>query len=144
MYLDNFKVIKKKTFFLENPALSNIITHGGCFLLLMLLNCANSVLVRGVYIDAEEEGGQCVVFPCYYLRLFFQKERVKKRQKRLESISVERGDGEGPGIQPLISKTGAAPVIVKTTTTSANHIVVHLPVENNEIPPSDDKPHKDT
>lgn len=51
-------------------------------MLLILLNCSNSVLVRGVYIDAEEPAGQCVIFPVYYIRLFFQKERTKK-QKRL-------------------------------------------------------------
>jgi hypothetical protein len=55
-----------------SPEASYWITHAGCLLLLMLINCSNSVLVRGVYIDAEEEGGKCVVFPCYYLRLFFQ------------------------------------------------------------------------
>lgn len=56
----------------NNPELSRWITHVGCFLLLVLLNCSNTILVRGVYIDAEEEGGQCVVFPCHYLRLFFK------------------------------------------------------------------------
>lgn len=46
-----------------------------------MLNCSNSVLVRGVYIDAEEPGGQCVIFPVYYIRLFFQKERTKKLRR---------------------------------------------------------------
>jgi hypothetical protein len=55
-----------------NPEASYWITHAGCLLVLVLINCSNSILVRGVYIDAEEEGGKCVVFPCYYLRLFFQ------------------------------------------------------------------------
>lgn len=48
------------------------------------------MLVRGVYIDAEEPGGQCVIFPVYYIRLFFQKERTKK-QKRL-SEKLEKVD----------------------------------------------------
>jgi hypothetical protein len=56
----------------EDPKLSCWITHLGCFLFLVLLNCSNSVLVRGVYIDAEEEAGKCVVFPCHYLRLFYK------------------------------------------------------------------------
>lgn len=47
-------------------------------ILLIMLNCSNTVLVRGVYTDAEEPGGQCVIFPIYYVRLFFQKERSKK------------------------------------------------------------------
>lgn len=102
----------------------------------MLLNCANSVLVRGVYIDAEEEGGQCVVFPCYYLRLYFQKERVKKRKKHLESLSAG-GDMEAPGAQPLLVKQGAIPTIVKGNT--ANHVVVHSKDEvSGEKPPHED------
>jgi hypothetical protein len=44
------------------------------------------VLVRGVYIDAEEEAGECVVFPVYYIRLFFQKERTKKERKMQEKM----------------------------------------------------------
>lgn len=70
----------------ENVLMSNWITHGVSLLLLILLNCSNSVLVRGVYIDAEEPAGQCVVFPVYYIRLFFQKERTKKQRKLLESL----------------------------------------------------------
>ena len=66
----------------ENKLLSDWITHVVSLVLLILLNCSNSVLVRGVYIDAEEPAGQCVIFPVYYIRLFFQKERTKK-QKRL-------------------------------------------------------------
>lgn len=54
------------------PELSCWITHLGCFAFLVLLNCSNSVLVRGVDIDASEEGGKCAVFPCHYLRLFFK------------------------------------------------------------------------
>jgi len=42
------------------------------FLLLVLINCSNTLLVRGVYIDGEEPGGKCVDFPTYYLRMFFQ------------------------------------------------------------------------
>lgn len=70
--------------------MSDWITHGVSLLLLILLNCSNSVLVRGVYIDAEEPAGQCVVFPVYYIRLFFQKERTKKQKRLLESL--ERQD----------------------------------------------------
>lgn len=107
----------------------------------MLLNCANSVLVRGVYIDAEEEGGQCVVFPCYYLRLYFQKERVKKRKKHLENLSVG-GDVEAPGAQPLLAKQGVVPTIVKGNPppATANHVVVHSKDEAAAEKP----PHEDT
>ncbi|XP_023955122.2 uncharacterized protein LOC112058487 isoform X1 [Bicyclus anynana] len=70
-------------FFPETPKLSNWFSHVISLVLLILLNCSNSVLVRGVYIDAEEPAGDCVEFPCHYLRLFFQKERTKKRRKNL-------------------------------------------------------------
>ena len=56
----------------DNQEMSCWITHVGCFVFLVLLNCSNSILVRGVYIDAEEDDGKCVVFPCPYLRLFFK------------------------------------------------------------------------
>lgn len=71
---------------LENRFLSDWLTHGVSILLLVLLNCSNSVLVRGVYIDAEEPAGQCVVFPVYYIRLFFQKERTKKQNRLIEAL----------------------------------------------------------
>uniref|UniRef100_A0A182MCL9 Fuseless n=1 Tax=Anopheles culicifacies TaxID=139723 RepID=A0A182MCL9_9DIPT len=84
------------TYFLPNePLLSNWITHGAALLLLILLNCSNSVLVRGVYIDAEEPAGQCVVFPVYYIRLFFQKERKKKQRRLFDAL--ERADLNSTG-----------------------------------------------
>lgn len=55
-----------------------------------MLNCSNSVLVRGIYVDAEEPGGQCVVFPIFYVRLFFQKERLKKQQKLRDAEKGEQ------------------------------------------------------
>lgn len=55
-----------------------------------MLNCSNSVLVRGVYIDAEEPAGQCVVFPIYYIRLFFQRERIKKQRRMHDTL--EKGE----------------------------------------------------
>ncbi|XP_063822761.1 uncharacterized protein LOC135072683 [Ostrinia nubilalis] len=77
-------------FFPETPKLSNWCSHIASLVLLMLLNCSNSVLVRGVYIDAEEPAGECVVFPCHYLRLFFHKERTKKRHKRALATAATR------------------------------------------------------
>ncbi|KAK7790557.1 hypothetical protein R5R35_013073 [Gryllus longicercus] len=62
-------------FLVEQPLLSFWVTHVVCLLLLMLLNCSNSILVRGVYIDAEEDGGKCVDFPTHYLRLFVKERR---------------------------------------------------------------------
>ncbi|XP_014472938.1 PREDICTED: uncharacterized protein LOC106743524 isoform X2 [Dinoponera quadriceps] len=74
----------------DNPELSCWITHIGCFVFLVLLNCSNSILVRGVYIDAEEEEGKCVVFPCHYLRLFFKIEREKKEARRQKLLVASR------------------------------------------------------
>lgn len=70
--------------------MGDLLSHSISFLLLALLNCSNSVLVRGVYIDAEEPAGQCVIFPIYYIRLFFQKERTKKQKRLLDAL--EKGD----------------------------------------------------
>ncbi|XP_020300417.1 uncharacterized protein LOC109864029 [Pseudomyrmex gracilis] len=78
----------------DNLELSCWITHIGCFVLLVLLNCGNTILVRGVYIDAEEEQGKCVVFPCHYLRLFFKIEREKK-QARQQKLLVASQDFDG-------------------------------------------------
>lgn len=76
--------------FSDDKLLGDLLTHGVSFILLALLNCSNSVLVRGVYIDAEEPAGQCVVFPVYYIRLFFQKERTKKQKRLMDAL--EKGD----------------------------------------------------
>lgn len=70
--------------FLDNLELSCWITHCVSLILLILLGCSNSLLVRGVFIDAEEPAGKCVVFPCYYLRLIFQREREKKEARKLQ------------------------------------------------------------
>lgn len=48
--------------------------------------------MRGVYIDAEEPNGQCVVFPIYYIRLFFEKERSKKHQRKHLEATLEKGE----------------------------------------------------
>lgn len=77
-----------------------------------LLNCSNSLLVRGVFIDAEEPAGQCVIFPVYYVRLFFQKERTKKRQRMLES-ALEKGDLQKELLLEKCEKP--APQIVKSS-----------------------------
>ncbi|EFN66867.1 hypothetical protein EAG_04771 [Camponotus floridanus] len=77
----------------DNPELSCWITHIGSFVFLVLLNCSNTILVRGVYIDAEEEAGKCVVFPCHYLRLFFKIEREKKQARQQNLLASQHFDG---------------------------------------------------
>jgi hypothetical protein len=73
------KFMKKKLTYLclpmlfaETPLVSFWVTHWVCLILLMILCCGNSLLVRGVYIDGEEEGGQCVVFQVNYLRYHYK------------------------------------------------------------------------
>lgn len=62
----------------DNLELSGWITAWVSLIVLFLCRCSNSLLVRGVYIDAEEPGGDCAVFPCYYLRIIFLKKKLKK------------------------------------------------------------------
>lgn len=94
--------------------MSDLISHIGSFIILALLNCSNTVLVRGVYIDAEEPEGQCVIFPIYYIRLFFQKERTRKRKRMLENL--EKGEHNVFLLEKNSSTTGAT--IVKNSTKS--------------------------
>lgn len=108
----SFKIFKKFLVFLtlrknisnicsivvaDNPELSCWITHWVCLGLLILLGCSNSLLVRGVYIDAEEPSGKCVVFPCYYLRVLFQEERIKKTNPKVQLEGVNSSKPETDG-----------------------------------------------
>ncbi|TMW54886.1 hypothetical protein DOY81_000119 [Sarcophaga bullata] len=63
----------------DNRILSYWLTHLIPFLILAALKCSNSILVRGVYIDADEPGGECVDIPINYVKLHFERERNKKR-----------------------------------------------------------------
>lgn len=58
--------------FAEHSLLNCVILHFLSFFILVIFNSSNTLLVRGVYIDAEENGEDCVEFPCYYFRLRFQ------------------------------------------------------------------------
>ncbi|ALC38284.1 fusl, partial [Drosophila busckii] len=62
----------------DDRILSFWITHIIPFLLLAALKCSNSILVRGVFIDAEGTGAECVLLPMNYVRLHFLRERRKK------------------------------------------------------------------
>ncbi|KAF6207527.1 hypothetical protein GE061_015973 [Apolygus lucorum] len=96
-------------FFLPNlPLLSFFITHSLCFLLLVLINSSNSILVRGVYFDCQEDGEQCVDFPCYYIRLFFQ----ERRKKKLLRASEQRRMSHRPSETDTLMTVKRAPEIV--------------------------------
>lgn len=105
----------------DSPILSNSVTHSFAFLLLALLNCSNSVLVRGVYIDAEEPAGQCVIFPVYYIRLFFQKERTKKQKRLIDAL--EKLDHNKTTTDALLTdnKSGKTPIILPMNNMSNIH-----------------------
>lgn len=86
-----------------------------------MLNCSNSVLVRGVYIDCEEPAGQCVIFPVYYIRLFVEKERSKKQRRILDTL--EKGE--------LLDKSAKNhPQIIKTSTAKS---IEMMSVVSNKI-----------
>lgn len=78
-----------------------------------MLNCSNSVLVRGVFIDAEEPAGQCVIFPVHYIRLFVQKERTKKQRRLFDAL--EKGDLQA---ELLEKSEKSVPQIVKSSAKS--------------------------
>ncbi|CAH0396169.1 unnamed protein product [Bemisia tabaci] len=84
----------------SSPTTAAWVCHVGCFILLILINSSNSVLVRGVYVDAEEEGSKCVDFPCYYLRLFFLARRKKHllrqfQKKQIHSLKRRKSEVDG-------------------------------------------------
>ncbi|XP_005189398.2 uncharacterized protein LOC101888447 [Musca domestica] len=62
----------------DNLILSYWLTHVIPFLILAALKCSNSILVRGVYLDADGVGGECVDIPIHYVRLHFERERKKR------------------------------------------------------------------
>ncbi|XP_021929141.1 uncharacterized protein LOC110834360 isoform X1 [Zootermopsis nevadensis] len=124
----------------DNPEASYWVTHAGCLLILMLIKCSNSILVRGVYIDAEEEGGKCVVFPCYYLRLFIQKRRREKLlqlqiQQQLQQNATHVATTR-KGTKDVDSKTAAGFITVDTQqpNCTANHHA-QFPLETLEDVP---------
>ncbi|KAH8399568.1 hypothetical protein KR222_009851, partial [Zaprionus bogoriensis] len=62
----------------DDRLLSFWLTHIIPFLLLAALKCSNSILVRGVFIDAEGAGAESVHVPINYVRLHILRERRKK------------------------------------------------------------------
>lgn len=107
-------------FISDDQLMSNLLCHSVSFVFLAMLNCSNSVLVRGVYIDAEEPAGQCVIFPVFYIRLFFQKERTKKQRRMLDA--VEKGEQRTELLEK--SEKSSSQIVVNTTTRSVEMISV--------------------
>lgn len=57
---------------IDHKVLSCVATHAAGLILLSLCYCAHSILVRGVYLDAEEPGASAAVLPYFYTRYFIQ------------------------------------------------------------------------
>lgn len=124
--------------------MSDLLTHGVSILLLALLNCSNTVLVRGVYIDAEEPDGQCVIFPVYYIRLFFQKERLKKQKRQMDMEKGGSGGGHNHHLshhqnslrQQLLRHNEKSPIIVPMNKLTSSHhtlTVSHHPQQHSNL-----------
>ncbi|XP_066151731.1 uncharacterized protein [Euwallacea fornicatus] len=71
----------------DNMALSCWITLVVSSVSLILLGCSNSIVAKGVFIDAEEPDGKCVVLPCYYFRIIFQSQKIKKINNKKAQIA---------------------------------------------------------
>lgn len=91
-------------------------------------------------MDAEEPAGQCVIFPVYYIRLFFQKERSKK-QKRLLDLTKTNLRESNLTQQLLITDEKNPITIIPMNkvgnSTSGNHITANqrddfIPEDNEE------------
>ncbi|XP_071454961.1 uncharacterized protein fusl [Hetaerina americana] len=84
------------------PLMSNWLTHVVSLLVLMLLHCSNSILVRGVWLDGEEKKGACVVFPVLYIRHYSKKQHMGENHgtpSEEEMQTVKQGDA----VHPLMS-----------------------------------------
>ncbi|XP_066252490.1 uncharacterized protein [Euwallacea similis] len=58
----------------DDMQLSCLLSHFVSFTALVVVNCSNSLLVRGIYKDGKESNGDCVMFPCRYLRIILDVE----------------------------------------------------------------------
>ncbi|CAB3382527.1 Hypothetical predicted protein [Cloeon dipterum] len=110
----------------EKPLVSYWVTHWVCLVVLMILCCGNSLLVRGVYIDGEEEGGQCVVFQVNYLRYHYKEKRRRQAaaaQVQGHAASEKRKDAEAAR-GPSVAAAGAGAV----GENHLHHHHVHVPL----------------
>lgn len=75
--------------------MSSYITQGVSLIVLLVLQCSNSLIIRGFAVDGDEPGGECIKFTDqqYYLKQFVQKDKNRKI-----TISAENNS------QPLLVK----------------------------------------
>jgi len=99
---------------------SCLLTHSAGLLLLAMGYCSHSILVRGVYLDAEESGAQAAVLPYFYIRYFIRRRQQEKivsakkameQQRKAEGARVENGwipDEVESTIHPMASDPAVA------------------------------------
>ena len=71
-----FSAEVKQFVVIDHKVLSCIATHAAGLIVLTLCYCAHSILVRGVYLDAEEPGASAAVLPYFYTRYFMEVKRT--------------------------------------------------------------------
>ncbi|CAG0884064.1 unnamed protein product [Darwinula stevensoni] len=75
----------------DDPALSNIITHSMALVITILMYCGNTLIVRGVYHDAELPAGKGCLFDTRYLRTVVVKEERDVQLRMNSADSFEKG-----------------------------------------------------
>ncbi|KAL1506752.1 hypothetical protein ABEB36_006055 [Hypothenemus hampei] len=74
------------------PDLSNLVSVAIGFLALVLLNCSNTLLVRGVCLDAKEPKGECVIFPCQYLSIILKQDNTMTKTDASEEELINKNE----------------------------------------------------
>lgn len=72
----------------DQQELSCWLVYWVSLIFLIILGCSNSLLVRGVFIDAEEPGGDSMIFPCHFIRNILSKQRNRKNLAVLQQAAA--------------------------------------------------------
>lgn len=81
----------------ESPYITSWCCHVLSLLVLIGLNCFNTVLVRGVYFDDEEPSDEAVVFPCHYIRIYYHRRKMRKKfEKATDAEKNALADSNAP------------------------------------------------
>ncbi|KAK9890735.1 hypothetical protein WA026_012083 [Henosepilachna vigintioctopunctata] len=78
----------------DQKQLSCWLVYWVSLIFLILMGCSNSLLVRGVFIDAEEPGGDSMIFPCHFIRNLLAKQREEKNIEKLKQLSCSSNKDE--------------------------------------------------
>ncbi|XP_011193547.1 uncharacterized protein LOC105219245 isoform X2 [Zeugodacus cucurbitae] len=105
----------------DNKILSYWLTHLIPFLVLAALKCSNSILVRGVFIDAEGTPDECVTIPINYIKLHFERERKKKSIYICHQTDMMKKANKDAQIN-LIEKSEKAEIKIQAGRDAAGHV----------------------